>query len=314
MPFTLPAPDYAVIGATDIERMALFLASLGMYPGRRWAVDAASAATLYGLPSATEVLELSSPFSTRRLRIVGTPNAAEPFAPLRSGPYGLDFFSRDIGTTVAMTRAAGGHNYSDLVPYGDEVDLMGSGEAGKNAPDPDKVNYEILFQGPDELTVYVTDVARSENDTSPVLAEHADIVNSELIMACWVIEEPDRERAFWEGEAQFQTLYDGFAGNDAMVALMYHPRPTPLRCNVISGRPRGTQIELMSYPEERLTGQSTWPLRGGLFAVGVEVDQLDDAVAALHSVNFSATTTGPDGTRFATGTTPAGVRIELAQR
>lgn len=314
MAFTLPAPEYAVIGATDVERMALFLASLGMHAGRRWEVDAVSAATLYGLSEATEVLEMASPFSSRRIRVVRSVNAAEPFAPLRSGPYGLDFFSRDIHTTVAMTRAAGGHNYTDLVPYGDEVELMGDKEPGKNAPDPEKVNYEILFQGPDELTVYVTDTARSENQSSPVLAEHPDVINSELIMACWVIEQPDRERRFWEGQAGYQTLYDGFAGNEAMVELMYHPRPTPLRCNVITGSPKGTQIELMSYPEEQLTPQSTWPLRGGLFAVGMQVDRLEDAIAALGAVSFSPVATPGDGSRMVTGTTPAGVRIELVGR
>jgi hypothetical protein len=312
----MTAPAYAVIGATDVERMAVFLGSLGMYPTRRWSVDAEAAGVLYGLPAGTTVLELGSPFSERRIRIVETPNEADPFVPLRSGPYGLDFFSRDIATTVAMTKNAGGHNYTDLVPYGDEVELMVDAAPGTNAPDPEKVNYEILFQGPDELTVYVTDTSQSENAGSPVMRAHDDIVNSELIMACWVIEAPDRERSFWEGEMQYQTLYDGFAGNDAMVELMYHPRPTPLRCNVISGQERGTQIELMSYPEEALTAQSTWPLRGGLFAVGVEVPDLAAAIAGLPSMTFGPPAVLPDGVPgrvSATGTTPAGVRIEFVE-
>ncbi|GAB3597461.1 hypothetical protein [Microbacterium tumbae] len=305
----LTYPESAVVGATDLPAMALFLGALGMLPRPIREVDSDVARALYGLDAGTRELEMYTPGSDRRVRIVETPNAAIPFAPLVAAPYGLDFFSRDLDVTIGMVTAAGGHNFTELVGYGLEPS-MHPDASGKS------LNYEILFQGPDELTVYVTDVNKTDERYPTLLDDDPALVNSELVMLCWVTETPDREREFWEQEVGVDVVFDGYASNDGMVDLMYHPHPTLLRCINITDTERNTKIELMSYPDEEVEVQPVWPLRGGLFAGQFAVDDLSAAMAALPSATFGDVVEFSEGQtklRAVTALSPSRVRFELRE-
>ncbi len=176
----LSYPRTAVVGATDLTRMAQFCSAFGMLPRKRRTVLSDIARALYGLDQTTEEIEMYTPGSNRTVRIVQTPHPAVPFAPLTMGPYGVDFFSRDIDLTLDMARAAGGHNFTDLVGYGwDQSVHPGSEDAPKTCN-------EVLLQGPDEFTVYVTDINKSPDRYHSLLDEDPQLVNSELIMLVWV--------------------------------------------------------------------------------------------------------------------------------
>jgi hypothetical protein len=300
-------PTTAVIGATDLSAMALFLSAFGMLPRAIRTIPADAAEALYGSPSSVRELEMYTPGSDRTIRIVETDVPALPFKPLVAGPYGLDFYSRDLDVTIGMVKAAGGHNFTELVGYPLEPTKHPEG-------DPDALNYEILFQGPDELTIYVTDLDLTPNHYPGLLDRDPELVNSELIMLCWVTGTPDRERDFWENEVGVTVLFDGYPSNDKMVDLMYHPRPTPTRCLNISDGKGNTKIELMSYAEEQIETPPTWPIRGGMFSGVFVVDNVEAAVAKLPSATFGEIVTFEQlgATVTATsGVSPSGVRFEM---
>lgn len=235
-----------------------------------------------------------------------TPHEAEPFAPLRGGPYALDFFSSDVELTMASVIAAGAHNVSGFVACGLEpsrhVDAANWGK-----------RYECLFQGPDELTLYITDIERSPNRYHSVLDDDPDRVHSELIEICWVVDDLGRERAFWTEEVGVEMDFHGYAENQAMVELMYHPEPMLLECINIVDAGSNTKVEFMGYPDQTIDMVANWPLRGGLFGSLYWADDLDKVIDTLPSARFTdpicyqdprdgwvhaVTAESPTGTRF----------------
>lgn len=308
----LQYPEYGIVGATDVAAMALFFSAFGMIPLRSSSIPAEATEALYGATGPATQVIMHTPGSNRRIRIVQTSNAALPFEPLVAGPYGLDYFSRDLDVTIGMVKAAGGHNFTPLVGYGSEPTKHPDA-------DPHDKNYEILFQGPDELTVYVTDINQTPRRYASLLDADDTMINSELIMLCWVIGNTgDLERKFWEEEVGVDVVGDGYPDNADMVELMYHPRPTPTRCLNITDTERNTKIEIMSYPEEEVKVPQNWPLRGGLFAGGFSVSSVEAAIADLPSATFGQVVTFNDPDEgmvtAVTGTSPSGVRFELRSR
>lgn len=277
----LTYPTSALVGSVDLGAQATFLSSFGMRPRRIVNIPAHAAAALYGLDGPTRRLEMVTPGSNRTIRIVETPHAAAPFRPLTAGPYGLDFFTTDPTTTMAMATAAGAHNATDYIEFGLEPSLH------PEAADTPK-SYENLFQGPDELTIYTTDIVKTVNHYPNLLDRDPELINSELIEICWVIQDMDSEQAFWEKEVGVDVVFECYAENAGMVELMHHPRPTLLRCINITDTERNTKIEFMSYPEETIDSLPTWPLRGGLFASVFWVPDLSIAIDALPSASFGS--------------------------
>jgi hypothetical protein len=302
----LTHPTTAVVGGTDLGRAAAFFGAMGALPYSAPDLSACAAGALYGLDRPLRQIVLRTPGSATTVRLVETPNAAPPFRALDTGAYGLDIFTRDLDVTMSGVRATGGHNITPLVPYGPERTIQ---------PDaPDFLNQEVLFQGPDEITVYITDTTVSTNEWPTILHTEPRQINSEIVMLCWVVPDNDVERAFWENEAQLVVVGDGYPDNDAMVKLMYHPRPTPLRCVNLSDAASGTKMELMSYPEEETTQRPEWPLVGGFHGAHFEVADLDNTMTALPSASFGEVVVADDGEgerRAVTGVSPGGVRFEL---
>ncbi|MBO9523430.1 MAG: hypothetical protein J7518_18020 [Nocardioidaceae bacterium] len=304
----LSYPTSALVGATDLGRMATFLSALGMQARRVVELPASAAGALYGLDGPARLLELVTPGSDRTVRVVETPYDAEPFAPLRGGPYALDFFSSDVELTMAMMTAAGAHNVTGFVPCGLEPSMH------PDAADWGK-RYECLFQGPDELTLYITDVERSPNRYHSVLDADPDRVHSELIEICWVVDDLARERAFWTEEVGVSMDFHGYAENEAMVALMYHPEPTLLECINVVDAGLNTKVEFMGYPDQEIAMAPSWPLRGGLFGSVYWADDLDKVIEALPSARFGEAVRYDDPrdgwVRAVSATSPTGTRFEV---
>ncbi|WP_309105102.1 hypothetical protein [Microbacterium sp.] len=302
----LTHPTAAVVGTTDLAGAALFFSALGCVPWALPPLDRRSAYALYGLDDEARQLAMRSPRSETFIRLVETPHAAPPFRALDLGAYGLDFFTRDLALTMSAVERAGAHNITPLVPYGPERSITPDAE--------DFLNQEVLFQGPDEITVYITDVTVSTNHWPTMLA-HDERINSELVMLCWVVDDNDVERQFWESEAGLVVVGDGYPDSEAMIELMYHPRSTPLRCVNISDAAGGTKMELMSYPEESgLPRREEWPLRGGFHGAQFVVDDVEEAVRSLPSATFGdvvEVTTDAGTIAAVTGTSPGGARFEL---
>lgn len=302
----LTHPTSAIVGTTDLAAAAQFFSALGCTPWLLPPLMGRAAQALYGLDGPTRQLAMRSPGSDTFIRLVETPHSAPPFRALDLGAYGLDFFTRDLALTMSAVERAGAHNITPLVPYGPERSITPHAE--------DFLNQEVLFQGPDEITVYVTDVTVSTNDW-PTKLQDDGRVNSEPVMLCWVVDDNDVERRFWESEAGLVVVGDGYPDSDAMIELMYHPRSTPLRCVNISDAAGGTKMELMSYPEESgLRRREEWPLRGGFHGAQFVVDDVRHAVTRLPSAAFGdvvEVATADGSVSAVTGISPGGARFEL---
>ncbi|OBC01600.1 hypothetical protein A5784_17940 [Mycobacterium sp. 852013-50091_SCH5140682] len=307
----LSYPTSAVVGATDIGKMALFFGALGMRPRPMGSIGTDVASALYGLDHPVRQVEMITAGSDRTVRIVETPHQALPFTPLTGGPYGLDFFSNDVDTTMALVTAAGGHNATEFVNFGLEPSMH-----PEAATTP--TSCENLLQGPDELGMYITDVTRTDNPRPSLLDRDPELMTSELIEICWVVADLERERNFWEQEVGVDVVFECYAENEGMVKLMRHPHPTLLRCINVSDDEAHTRIEFMSYPDETISTPPNWPLRGGLFASLFWVDDIAASMARLPSAEFGTvvTFTDPnDGPVTAvSAASPTGVRFEIRSR
>lgn len=307
----LTYPTSAVLGSTDIAKLAVFFSAFGMRPRPIGRLDAQASAALYGLAGATRQIEMVTPGSDRTVRIVETPHEALPFQPMTGGPYGLDFFSNDVDTTMALVNAAGGHNATEFIEFGLEP---------SRHPDADTTpkSYENLFQGPDEVTVYVTDVVRTVSHYHSLLDREPARINSELIEICWIVDDLDLEQKFWEKEVGVDVVFHCYAENDGMVKLMHHPHPTLLRCINITDRDRNTKIEFMSYPDETISTPPNWPLRGGLFASLFWVEDLPAAMRELPSASFGDVARFDDPhdgpVEAVSAVSPSGVRFEIRSK
>jgi hypothetical protein len=308
-------PDVSVIGSTDLARTAAFFSIFGSHPERLPDIGSAAAEALYGLEGPLAQWALVTPFAPHhRLVLVLTPNSPEPFAPLVAGAYGLDYFSTDLDLTLELAAGAGATGISPVVSYGEEPTI--------NA---DRVgtyrNSEARFVGPDEISIFVTNVHNSHSAGYPtLLQERPEMMHSEMLQLCWVSAEIDRDLDFWLEEAGFQLLGDGFPESSEMANLMAHPRVTPLRDLAITAQGsvvNKTKIELMGYPQETVTRRADWPLRGGLHAAGFTVeDDLEVVIKSLPSASFGEVVTTDRGhgpQRAVRATSPDGLRFELWQ-
>lgn len=307
----LTHPLTAVIGSTDPAKLAAFLCLFGAQPVARPVLDADAAQELYGLSESLEQIVLETPGADGSIRLIHTPHAAPDFEPLTVGPYGVDFFSRDLELSLQMLRSAGAKNFSDLVRYGPEGSV-----AGNVGDDYDST--ELLFQAPyDELSIFLTDTRVTRNPWPTLLDRDPTRVHSELLMLVWVIEDPQIAREFWGGEAGLVKVADNFPEFDPMRRLMFHPDNIPMHALNWSDAERGRKIELLSYPETPTTQRPSWPLHGGLHAAGFTVDSVGATMAALPSATFGEVVTADDGygrRAVVSGLAPDGVRFELWER
>jgi hypothetical protein len=303
----LSSPTTSVVGTTDLGRMAAFFSVFGAQPRRLPPVSRDSARALYGHDSELRQLLLTEPGTGTTIRLVETPLAAPAFEPLRSGAYGIDYYTRDLELTLDMLERVGRGPVSPLVVYGV----------------PGNRTHELLTFGPDELPVFLTDVRITDSPWRTLLDDDPLRTHSELLMQVYVTESPDTERRFWLGEAGLLNAYPDASEygdseqtewNDEMQRLMFTPRNTPLDGINVTGTDRNHKMELLSYPQETVTPRESWPLRAGFFGGGFEVEDLEQTMAALPSATFGDIATADQGTgeqRVVSGCSPASIRFEL---
>ncbi len=304
----LLAPQSTVLGATNPAATATFLAVFGGQPVRVPALDAASAYALYGVEAELSQIVIHEPRCDATIRIVQTPNAAPVFRPLMAGPYGVDYYTRDIQLSVAMLTEAGEKGFSPLIGYTGVPTGQGPEITGH-------ITNEMMLRGPDELCVFLTDITRTSRPWPTLLSADLRRTHSELLQLCWVVADMETEKSFWVDEAGMICVLDEVPELDQMQALMFTPGNSPLRCVHVTDGPGRHKIELMSYPEEIVGRRPHWPLRAGLHSAGFVVDDLDVTRGLLPSARFGEVVTANIGVgpqRAVTATTPGGsMRFEL---
>lgn len=303
----LSHPVTSIVGATDLGRMAAFFSVFGAQPRQLPPLTRQAALALYGHHRELPQLLLTEPGTHTTIRLVETPLAAPPFEPLKSGAYGIDYYTRDIELTLNMLERVGRGKVSPLVVYGV----------------PGNRTHELLTFGPDELPVFLTDVRITDHPWHTLLDEEPLRTHSELLMQVYVTDAPDIERRFWLEEAGLVNAYpeavaygDGEQNewNDEMQRLMFTPRNTPLDGINITDPGRHRKMELLSYPQEDVTPRDSWPMPAGFFAGGFEVTSIEQAIESLPSATFGEIVTADQGQgeqRVVSGMSPASVRFEL---
>ncbi|WP_459984891.1 hypothetical protein [Nocardioides sp. AN3] len=298
----LPAPSGAVMGAQDMGAIAAFLGVFGGQPRRLPVLSPEASEHLYGISGPSEQLLIEEPGSAGTIRVVQTPHAALPFVPLQEGPYGVDYYSRDLELSLSMLAAAGGTTTSRLVGY--------TGDPAFHAPEETgHITHELMVIGPEELRLFLTDVRRTTNPWPTLLSTDSARTHSELLQVVWVVGDIELELRFWRDEVGMIVVLDEVPELDEMQALMFTPRNSPLRCVHVTDAVGHHKIELLSYPEETLTPYPHDQLRGGLKSVAFDVHDLAATMRALPSATFAPVVTADRGRgpqRVVAGRSPSG--------
>jgi catechol 2,3-dioxygenase-like lactoylglutathione lyase family enzyme len=288
------SPTHAVIGTTDLTRTAAFLQVFGFEPSVRRPVAPDVAQALYGLDEATEEVVLSTPGAARGwLRLVRTPHGAADLGPFALGAHAIDLYGRDIDRSAAVAAAAGGR----------------CGPIGRYRMGPLAID-EVQATGPDHLVIVMIAVDRRRPS---VLDVEPSRLFSELHAAVWTTADIDAVLPFWREQAGLQVLHDVTTSEPAVSRFMELPRPdTRLRLTVLADAEAGApRFEFISFPDEPGAAPPVWPLRAGLHALGIEVDDLEAAMTGLPGAQWRTGVTLPGGTRAVAGEAPGGVALEL---
>lgn len=290
-------PSHAVVGATDVDRLVSMFATFGFEARGRHELPAEVAGALYGLDGPSSEVSMAVPGAARGgIRIVATPHASHAPGHFDRRPFALDLYTRDIAQSVVAARDAGAP----------------CGEVGEYAFGPLNVK-EAKSVGPDHVVTVFIEVAKrrpSVFDTDPVR------LHSEVHALVWLVNRVDEALPFWQDGAAMQVLLDATMRNEAVASLMGLPRPdTPIRLAILTeASAEPIRFELLEFPEDAGPELPTWPLRGGLHALGCEVDDLGAAMSAWPDVTFGTPVTVVRGSRrgrAVTALAPAGVRFEL---
>lgn len=296
----LSSPSHAVIGATDLDKMAAYFERFGFEPAAGGVLGGQAAAALYGLDGETEERLLSVPGAARGwLRLVKTPGARRETGPFDSRPIAVDIYTRDIETSLALARE-GGYECGELVGY--DVGPLKVKEA------------EII--GPDHTILVFIEA----NVMRPcVLADQPDRLHSELHSMVWAVRSAADVLPTWTEQGGLRTLIDTEFGGPIISKLMNLPKPeVPVRFVLMcDAEETPARFELIEFLEENGAEAPAMPLAGGLHAVGFSVDDLDAAMAALRSCEFDDVVeldTGlHPGATAVGGLAPGGIRFELWQ-
>jgi len=299
----LTSPTHAIIGTTNIDRAATFLAAFGYSDRRDDVVSREAAAALYGLDNATRQATVRMPLGGDGpgwIRLVETPLGPHHAGPYDYGPHAIDLYTRDIEQSVAAARAAGAA-CGPIVHY--PVGPLQIGEA--------------KVVGPDHLVVVFIQVDRRR----PSLLDHPSApLHSELHSAVWTVPAIDPVKAFWTEHAGLPQLLDATIASPEVAKFMGLSREdAPIRLLVMADRAQApARVELLEFPEDPgAQAPADRPMRAGLYALGFTADDVEAAMAALHPVAWGATTDASvDGRRHraVSGVAPGGVRIELWAR
>lgn len=260
----MKAPSAVVIGATDLDATATFLARFGFREAAATKVSADHAQVAYGLDGPTRSRLMMTPGArSGHVSLVQTPHPGLPRGVFDHGPLALDVYTTDFDADLAELAAAG-------VPLGQPGTL----ELGP------LVMRQVQVTAPDGWRLVLVEANHRRPtilDTVIFKGRHSQ-VHSQL----WTVPSLDKAATEW--------IKAGFA--QTHVFPIVHPElskilelPTPdtgLRMNLLVGDEEDpVRVELVEFP-----GQVGAPepdddlLRAGVHALWFQVDDLEGAVAS----------------------------------
>jgi catechol 2,3-dioxygenase-like lactoylglutathione lyase family enzyme len=292
-------PSRAVIGSSDLEASARFLAVFDLEVEARGEMPPAASEALYGLPGGAGEWILSAPgAATGGVRLVRTPHPARPAGTFDTRAFALDFYTRDITRSLARAREAG----------------YAAGDVAEHRFGPAIVR-EAEVHGPDGITVTLLglDTRRpSRLDREP------ERLHSEVHSFVWSVTDTDRVAAFWEREAGLRRVTDArFGGTTLSRALGLPEREIAARFLVLTDADdHPIRVQLIEFlVDETIRAIASLPLAAGPFGLAFDVPSLEGAVESLPGARFGAPVavgSGPGAKgRAVAGAAPGELRFEL---
>ncbi len=284
----LAAPHAVVVGATDLDATAAFLARFGLKAGERRTLPADVARGLYGLDAPTEALRLAAPGTTRgHVELVATPHPARGADIFDCGPLALDLYTTDLDA-----------DHAAAVGDGLEVGPIGTLELGP------LVMRQAAFTAPDGWRLVLVEANRRRPS---LLDAEPDRRHSEVHSLLWTVPEVATAKVPFERAGLTEAHVFPIA-HPELARILSLPSPdVELRMDLlVDEAEHPVRVELVEFP-----GRPGAPpadrrdrtLRAGIHALAFAADGL---AAPPHSDVVEVA-----GEAVAVGTTDAGVRYEL---
>ncbi len=294
------SPTHAIVGSTNTAAIVSLYTAFGFELRRRTPVPADVARALYGLDHETHETVMAVPGAARGwLKIVDTPVAASHAEPFDAGPHAIDLYTTDMEASIRLAEREGAR-CGPIVEY--RVGPLAIREA-KTIVGPDRLVTVFIEAGRRRPSVLDRDTAR---------------LHSEIHSVVWTVASADEAVGFWRDRAQLELLLDVTVREPAVARLMSLPREdAPLRLAVLADRSAApVRLEFIEFTEDAGSALATWPLRGGLFALGCAVDDLSGAMTAADWASFGTPIPAAGGVagapaRALPATAAGGMRVEL---
>jgi len=264
---------------------------------------------LWAVPDGTHPLNvlLAAPGTSRgMLRLVETDAPVTDELPAsRVGPFGLEFFSRDVDEFHDRLAADG--TFQPLAPPRDyDMSAIGSG-----------IGRSFAARGPGGVWMLLTTM-RSVPPPRP-LPTVAELVGPVVNMPV-AASDRDQAMAFWHGLLGVPVRFDGKLADPEVNSVISLPPDRAFHCTVFSVGD-GQMAEHHFHPDGSLAAdvRPAHRLRPGPAAYTCRVDDLDAVVAAAHAQGRevrgpAAIACAPyQGRRVAAMTGPHGELVELVQ-
>lgn len=276
----LDSPLGAVVAASRLDPMVDFLATLDL------AVTATGhlPETLYGGPGRWADLTSADRGRVRVVEVTGAPTTRGPFD---CGPAALDFYSRDLASSLDRIPAAHGPTVRiDLGPL---------------------VMHQVRLTGPDELPVVLIDA----NHRRPSrLDTDREAHHSEAHSLVWVVPSIDDALPFWRDTAGLALAFDVPITSPAVAELLELPRSqVPIRMAMLSdSEVRPMRLELFEFPADEGAAFDPTPRPGAVWPVF----EVADMAAARALPGLAAGPVVAVGARAVSRcVAPGGVAMEL---
>ena len=294
----LPSPRDVVVGASDLDRTAEFLAIFGFEESASAVLPADAARALYGLagPAAERIMAVPG-VELGRVRLVATPNPPRSFAPFDARPFAIDLFSTDIEASIAVA-ARSGYSASPITDHRFGPVLI----------------REVEIIGPDHLVMTI--LQPSAGRRSSVLDTDPSRLHSEVHAFVWSDTGLDRVLPYWQ-ERGLDKLTDAVLETPGMGALVGVPdEDVGMRLVVLADEhARPIRVEFVDFLGKPSSPQPSLPLAAGLHAPAFEVQEIGAAATALAPAEVgdvvAVDNAAHPGTRAATVVSPAGHLFEI---
>ena len=296
----LPSPRDVVVGSSNLDATAAFLAVFGFEPTGAATLPAEAAHALYGLEGPVEERLYAAPGTELgRVRCVASPTPPRRYAPFDARPFAIDLFCTDIEASVRLATAAGFHSSPITDHRFGPVQIR-----------------EVEITGPDH--VVITLLQPSAGRRSSILDREPERLHSEVHAFVWSATDLDDRLDYWKRQG-LALVTDAVLDTPGMGALVGVPdEDVRMRLTVLAdteGRP--IRLEYVDFLGKPGAVGPTLPLAAGLHAPAFEVRDLDEVAAALAPAEIGEIveidTPLHPAARAASATTPGGERFELWQ-